>query len=235
MNVSTQLLAEASCPVINAACPWCISRRKRIFDFALASLLLLLSAPLQIVICIVMVLSEQGPVIFRQLRTGRNGIPFTIYKYRTMKDEQDDNRSFVTRANDPRITKLGSLLRRTKLDELPQLINILKGEMSIVGPRPRVITQERRISSARPGLTGIASLMLAHEERILQAVPEEAQEKFHADILGPLKRGYDLKYCEIATLSLDVEIIVRTVFKVYLSTIEDRIDPQPICFRTIKR
>jgi len=235
MNVLTQPLTEASCTENDAVCPWCTSRRKRCFDVALASLFLVLSAPLQILICIVVKFSGQGPVIFRQLRTGRNGRLFTIYKYRTMKDEQDGNNSFVTRANDPRITKIGGILRRTKMDELPQLINILRGEMSIVGPRPRVPSQERRISLIRPGMTGIASLMFAHEERILQTVPEDAQEQYHADILSPLKRHYDLRYSETATLSLDIEIIVRTAFKVYLSTAKEAIDPQPINFKAMQR
>jgi len=235
MNVLTQPLTETSCAGNDTVCPWCTSKGKRCFDVLLASLFLVLSAPLQILICTVIRLSGQGPVIFRQLRTGRNGRLFTIYKYRTMKDEQDGNSSFVTLANDPRITKIGGILRKTKLDELPQLINILRGEMSVVGPRPRVPSQERQISFIRPGLTGIASLMLAHEERILQTVPEEAQEQYHADILSPLKRRYDLRYSKTATLSLDIEIIVRTGFKVYLSTAKEAIDPQPINFRAMQR
>jgi len=216
-------------------CPWCTSRRKRCFDAVFAALFLVLSAPLQILISIAIKLTSHGSVLFRQARTGRNGKLFVIYKYRTMIDGQDENGSSVTLADDPRITRIGSILRRTKLDELPQLVNILKGEMSFVGPRPRVPAQVGCLFSARPGLTGIASLILAHEEKILQTVSVDAQEQYHADVLNPLKLRYDTHYIETASLSLDIEIMIRTVLKVYFSTLKTKTNLQPVDFKAVKR
>jgi lipopolysaccharide/colanic/teichoic acid biosynthesis glycosyltransferase len=210
---------------------WCSSWQKRCFDVALAILLLVLSSPIQLVICIVIKSLYRGPAFFRQIRTGRNGRPFVIYKYRTMEESQENNNSFITRANDPRITRFGGFLRRTKLDELPQLINILKGEMSFVGPRPRVPTQVGNLFLTRPGLTGIASLILAHEEKILQQVGEEYQEQYHAHVLNPLKQHYDLQYIETASLGLDIEIMVLTVIKVYFSPSNTEIDLQYARFK----
>jgi lipopolysaccharide/colanic/teichoic acid biosynthesis glycosyltransferase len=216
-------------------CSWCMSQKKRCFDLTLAVLLLVLSAPIQILICIAIKLYCRGPVLFRQLRTGRNGKLFVIYKYRTMKEGQESSCSGVTKAGDPRITRLGRILRRTKLDELPQLINIVRGEMSFVGPRPRVPAQEESLFLTRPGLTGIASLILAHEEIILQKVPQDAQEQYHSLVLNPLKLHYDLQYIETASLSLDIEIMVRTVIKVYFLTLKTDLDLQPTRFKPIKQ
>jgi len=216
-------------------CPWCTSRRKRCFDAVFAALFLVLSVPLQILISVAIRLTSAGSVLFRQVRIGRNGKLFVIYKYRTMVDGQDESGSPVTLAGDPRITRIGSILRRTKLDELPQLINILKGEMSFVGPRPRVPSQVGCLFSTRPGLTGIASLILAHEEKILQTVSADAQEQYHSDVLNPLKLRYDMHYIQTASLGLDIEIMIRTVFKVYFSTLKAGIDIQPVNFKIIKR
>jgi len=216
-------------------CPWCTSRRKRCFDAVFAALFLVLSAPFQILISLAIKLTSDGTVLFRQDRTGRNGKLFVIYKYRTMIDGQNENGSSVTLADDSRITRIGSILRRTKLDELPQLINILKGEMSFVGPRPRVPAQVGYLFSARPGLTGIASLILAHEEKILQTIPADGQEQYHAAVLNPLKLRYDTNYIETASFSLDIEIMIRTVFKVYFSKSKSRTNLQPIDFKVVKR
>jgi lipopolysaccharide/colanic/teichoic acid biosynthesis glycosyltransferase len=214
---------------------WCASWQKHCFDVALAVVLLVLSSPVQLAICIVLRFFYRVPVFFRQVRTGRNGRPFVIYKYRTMEEGQDCHCSLVTRADDPRITRFGGVLRRTKLDEFPQLINILRGEMSFVGPRPRVPTQESSLFMTRPGLTGIASLILAHEEKILQQVPEEAQEQYHAQVLNPLKLRYDLQYVEAASLSLDIEIMVRTAIKVYFSPLRAEIDLQSVPLKTMAK
>jgi lipopolysaccharide/colanic/teichoic acid biosynthesis glycosyltransferase len=234
MNGISQPLTRTSRAEDTFACSWCMSRKKRCLDVVLAVLFLIFSAPLQILICIAIKLFSPGPVLFRQIHTGRSGKPFLIYKYRTMEEEHDGNCSFVTRADDPRITRLGGILRRTKLDELPQLINILQGEMSFVGPRPRVPAQEGCLFLTRPGLTGIASLILAHEEKILQRISADAQEQYHADVLNPLKLRYDLQYIETASLGLDIEIMLRTAMKVYFSKLEAEIDLQPIRFKAIK-
>jgi lipopolysaccharide/colanic/teichoic acid biosynthesis glycosyltransferase len=228
MDVLTQPMDGVSQAEEKFVRSWCTSRAKRRFDIALAGLLLVLSAPIQILICIAIKVTSRGPMLFRQLRTGRHGKLFIIYKYRTMNQEQDCSCSSVTRAGDPRITGLGRVLRRTKLDELPQLINILKGEMSFVGPRPRVPAQVGGLLCTRPGLTGIASLIFAYEEKILQKVPDNTQEQYHARVLNPLKLSYDLQYVETASLGLDIEIIARTVIKVYFSPLKAESDLQTI-------
>jgi lipopolysaccharide/colanic/teichoic acid biosynthesis glycosyltransferase len=235
MDGLTQPMNEVSQVEETFVSSWCTSRGKRCFDFALAGLLLVLSAPLQVMICIAIKAISRGPVLFRQLRTGRNGNPFIIYKFRTMNEGQGYSSSSFTRPDDPRITRLGRTLRRTKLDEFPQLINILKGEMSFVGPRPRVPAQVGSLLSTRPGLTGIASLIFADEEKVLQKVPDNAQEQYHAQVLNPLKLRYDLQYVEAATLSLDIEIIVRTVIKVYLSPLKGEMDLQTVNFEENNR
>jgi lipopolysaccharide/colanic/teichoic acid biosynthesis glycosyltransferase len=210
---------------------WCASWQKRCFDVVLAVFLLVLSSPVQVVICLIIKLLDRGPVFFHQVRAGKNGRPFVIYKYRTMEESHDFAGSSITRADDPRITRFGAVLRRTKLDELPQLINILKGDMSFVGPRPRVPTQEGSLFLTRPGLTGISSLILANEEIILQHVREEDQEQYHARVLNPLKRHYDLQYIETASLVLDIEVMVLTVIKVYFTPLNAEIDLQPARFK----
>ena len=235
MDGISQPLSRTACTADTFACSWCMSCQKRCLDVVLAVLLLILSAPLQILICVVIKLLSPGPVLFRQTRTGQNGKLFLIYKFRTMDEEQKGTCSCITRADDPRITRLGRVLRRTKLDELPQLINILKGEMSFVGPRPRVPAQEASLFLTRPGLTGIASLILAHEEKILQTVSVDAQEQYHADVLNPLKLRYDTHYIETASLSLDIEIMIRTVLKVYFSTLKTKTNLQPVDFKAVKR
>jgi lipopolysaccharide/colanic/teichoic acid biosynthesis glycosyltransferase len=230
MDGLTRLMDGVSQVEGKFVCSWCTSREKRCFDVALAGLLLVLSAPIQILICIVIKVTSRGSVLFRQLRTGRNGKLFVIYKYRTMNEGQDCSCSSVTRAGDPRITRLGRILRRAKLDELPQLINILRGDMSFVGPRPRVPAQEGSVSFTRPGLTGIASLIFAHEEKILQNVPDDTQEQYHAHVLNPLKLRYDLQYVETASLGLDIEIIVRTVIELYLPPLKGKMALQTVQF-----
>ena len=235
MDGLTQLIDGVSQVEEKFVCSWCTSREKRFFDIALAGLLLVLSAPIQILICIGIKVTSRGPVVFRQLRTGRNGKLFIIYKYRTMKEGQGCSCSSVTRADDRRITRLGKILRRTKLDELPQLINILIGEMSFVGPRPRVPAQVDSLLFTRPGLTGIASLIFAHEEKILQKVPDDTQEQYHAHVLNPLKLRYDLQYVETASLGLDIEIIVRTVIKIYFSPLKGTMTLQTVHFKTNSR
>ena len=233
MDGQTQPMDGVSQGQATFARSWCMSRGKRYFDVALAGLLLVLSAPIQILICIALKLTSRGPVLFRQLRTGRNGTLFIIYKYRTMNE--GSGCSSVTRADDPRITRLGRILRSVKLDEFPQLINILRGEMSFVGPRPRVPAQVGSLLSTRPGLTGIASLIFAHEDKILQEIPDDSQEQYHAHVLNPLKLRYDLQYVEAASLSLDIEIIVRTFIKVYFSPLQDSIALHPVNFNANKR
>lgn len=176
---------------------------KRFFDTVAATLLLLLLSPLLLPVALLIRLSSKGPALFKQPRLGYRGQVFSIYKFRTMVDGAESLGSGVfTSRNDPRITRLGHLLRRTSLDELPQLLNIVRGEMSFVGPRPPVpyhpyvyddYSAEQKLRfSVRPGITGYAQVIgrnrLEWDERI----------------------RYDVMYVKNWSLSLDAEIIVRT-------------------------
>jgi lipopolysaccharide/colanic/teichoic acid biosynthesis glycosyltransferase len=190
---------------------------KRAFDIVLSLCALLALAPLLLSIAALVAVTSPGRILFRQERAGKDGVPFTLYKFRTMRSADcDDSGVAQTQLCDPRVTGLGSFLRRTSLDELPQLINILKGDMSFVGPRPHVAGQlaagrpyrdavpyyEQRLEM-RPGLTGWAQVngyrgpttdIVAARERVL----------------------HDLAYIQNASLSLDIRIIVLTAIREFV-------------------
>jgi hypothetical protein len=128
-----------------------------------------------------------GPVIFRQKRVGRDGVLFTVFKFRTMAiDAQEDGPS-LTKRGDPRVTRFGGFLRKYKLDELPQLVNVLRGDMSLVGPRPKLPHLEVMHMPFRPGLTGAATLAFRCEEEMLQDIPDEELEAYYCRMIKPLK------------------------------------------------
>lgn len=179
---------------------------KRIFDFALSLISLIILLPILLIISIIIKLDSKGPVFFKQERLGKNGKVFLIYKFRTMVDNAEDiGTGLFTNENDPRITKIGSFLRKTSLDELPQLINVLKGEMSIVGPRPPVpyypykyedYSDEQRLRfSVLPGITGYAQVNGRNEV--------EWDERIE----------YDVYYAKNWSLVLDIKVILKT-FKI---------------------
>ena len=160
-----------------------------------------------------MKVSSAGPVFHRGERIGRRGKPFTLYKFRSMR--VGDSGPAITRAGDPRVTAVGRFLRRTKLDELPQLINIAIGDMSLVGPRPeapRYVAmydeEQRRILSVRPGLTSPASLAFRSEEEQLVG-PD--WERLYVETIMPAKLRIDLEYIGRRTLASDLRVIARTV------------------------
>jgi lipopolysaccharide/colanic/teichoic acid biosynthesis glycosyltransferase len=190
---------------------WSRSRAKRILDVAAVLLCSPILLPLLASIAVAVFVTSGMPVIFRQHRVGRGGVPFAIYKFRTMRPSDTHGRSAMAIESAGRITRLGSLLRRTKLDELPQLLNVLAGEMSLVGPRPKVPEQQLQPLSCRPGLTGVATLAFAREEALLMRVPpQEWAELFHNTIL-PAKRRMDAQYMQKATLWSDLRILADTV------------------------
>lgn len=161
-------------------------------------------------------LSSKGPVFFTQQRVGRNGRIFTIIKFRTMS--ANDGLNTVTAVNDNRITAFGAFLRKWKLDELPELINILTGEMSFVGPRPDVPGyadllegNDRKILSLRPGITGPASLKYYNEEEILAGV--ENPKEYNDRVIFPDKVKINLKYMERISVIKDMKIIIRTILR----------------------
>lgn len=198
--------------------PWCSSASKRIFDGALATLGLLVTLPAMAVIALIVRLTSPGPILFRQLRVGQNGTLFELLKFRTMNGSSG---SAVTQRGDSRITRVGSVLRRMKFDELPQLLNVLLGDMSLVGPRPdlpefwsTLEPQCRSIMRLRPGLTGLASLRYRDEETLLASVPRERLHEYYVSHILPHKVQLDLEYAERATLLSDIRVLLATLLRV---------------------
>lgn len=190
---------------------WSRSRGKRIFDVAAVLVCSPILLPLLAVIAAAVLLTSGVPVIFRQYRMGRDGVPFAIYKFRTMRPSNARGGSAIAIASASRITWLGALLRKTKLDELPQLFNVLTGEMSLVGPRPKVPEQQLMPLPCRPGLTGAATLAFAREESILMPVPRDALAVFFRDSVLPAKHELDVRYARQATLRSDLRILADTI------------------------
>jgi lipopolysaccharide/colanic/teichoic acid biosynthesis glycosyltransferase len=191
---------------------------KRGFDIVVSLTALILLIPLMVVAATIIKLDSEGPVFFRQERIGKGFRPFWIYKFRTM--QQAPIGLQVTVGNDPRITRVGWFLRQTKIDELPQLINILRGEMSFVGPRPEVpqyvqlFQQEyQEILTVRPGLTDLASLKYRDEAALL-AQSENPEEEYRMRVL-PDKIELAKDYLRQASLLFDLKIILKTLFKLF--------------------
>ena len=190
---------------------------KYLFDKIVALFgIILLSPFLLIVFVIHKIVMHKGSFLFKQERIGQYGKKFNIYKIRTMKQNSDDN-NFVTTSNDERILPFGRWLRKTKIDEIVELINVLKGEMSLVGPRPDVSGyadelqgEDRKILELRPGITGPASLKYINEEEILAKV-DNAQQ-YNDEIIYPDKVKINLDYYYNRSFFGDIKIIYRTIF-----------------------
>lgn len=185
------------------------------FDLLAATAVLLLLTPVLLLVAVAIRLDGPGPVLFRQKRAGYLGRPFTIYKFRTMVSGADRLGGSVTTAADRRITRVGRVLRRTKLDELPQLWNVIRGEMALVGPRPDVpevvslyTPEMRRILSVPPGLTSVASLELFDEEGLLARTPDP--DDFYLRVLLPAKVAYAMVHVENRSLGLELATLWRT-------------------------
>jgi lipopolysaccharide/colanic/teichoic acid biosynthesis glycosyltransferase len=185
----------------------------------MSSVGLLCLAPLFVTIGLLIKLDSAGPVFFRQERVGRRFRPFRIYKFRTMVQDAAARGAAITCGEDPRITRIGGLLRRTKLDELPQLVNVLRGEMSIVGPRPEVPRYVElfrddydELLAVRPGITDPASLRFRNEAEMLGRTPDP-HETYVKQIL-PEKVGLSKSYARHASLASDVWLILKTLTRV---------------------
>ena len=187
--------------------------QRRALDLMLAFFGVLLFSPVFAVLAIAVRLSSPGPIIFRQQRVGRMGELFTIYKFRTMEAQPQPKGLSVTRHGDRRVTSVGRLLRRYKLDELPQLVNVLRGDMSLVGPRPKLPDHQHRQAQCmpfRPGITGAATLVFRCEEEMLRQIPEEQIEAFCKYKLTPYKANLDYEYAERCTFGSDLALMLRT-------------------------
>ena len=189
---------------------------KRLFDILASSAALLIFSPVILLAAIGVKLSSRGPAFYLSQRAGRGNRPFTLYKLRTMHVRSEGG-SAITGASDPRVFAFGSLLRKTKIDELPQLLNIIQGDMSVVGPRPEDPGNVERFYDelgmstldARPGLSGIGSIYYyTHGEKLL--VGDNTEEIYANDLL-PIKLALEAVYLKQQTLLYDVELILRTI------------------------
>jgi lipopolysaccharide/colanic/teichoic acid biosynthesis glycosyltransferase len=191
--------------------PWTRSGTKRAMDFGIVLASFPILIPALVAIALAVLVTSGAPIFFLQERLGPNGVPFVIYKFRTMRPALVHPVSALAIDSADRITWLGALLRRSKLDELPQIFNVLTGEMSLVGPRPKVPEQEPEPFPCRPGLTGAATLAFAQEEMILQGIASaDIIEYFQSTILAA-KRELDANYLRRATMWSDLRILVNTV------------------------
>ncbi|MGB0383214.1 MAG: sugar transferase [Ardenticatenaceae bacterium] len=188
---------------------------KRLFDLTVATLGLGLLSFFLALIALAIKLYDGGPIFYRAKRVGKNGQIFGLYKFRTMVVNADKLGPGITANGDRRITPLGRFLRRTKLDELPQLLNVVRGQMSLVGPRPEdpryvalYTPEQRQVLSVRPGITSAASLTYRHEEQLLDG--EDWQTTYRNKVM-PAKLAIDLAYLECRTFWSDLELIMRTV------------------------
>lgn len=189
---------------------------KRAFDlfFSVAGLLVL--SPLLLLLAIAVKLSSRGPVLFRQHRIGKDGTPFSIVKFRSMVVDAEKLGLSVTRDGDARITAMGRFLRKHKLDELPQLWNVLVGDMSFVGPRPEVpryveryTAEQKRVLALKPGITDLATLEFRNEEELLRTAADT--EKYYVEYCVPRKIELNLAYAGTANVWEDIKIIFRTL------------------------
>ena len=194
---------------------------KRIFDVALSTISLLILSPFLVIAVILIRLGSKGPVFYRQLRVGLNEKPFYIYKFRTMEVGAEQKGLPITGADDPRLTMVGKVLRKTKLDEMPQLFNVLKGEMSLVGPRPEVpqyvklyTNEQKRVLTVKPGMTDPATVYFRDEEGLLARV--ENKESFYINEIMPIKLKLYLQYIENMSLLYDIKLIFLEILALIL-------------------
>ena len=194
---------------------------KRLFDIIFSFLGLILTAPILVIIAFLIKINSPGPVFYRVERVGKNGKLFKIFKFRSMVKDAEKLGGPSTAADDPRLTEIGKFLKRVQLDELPQLINVLKGEMSLVGPRPEVklyvdmMTEEEKnlILSIRPGMTDLASLWNFREGEVLKGSPDP--EKTYLEKIRPEKIRFQIEYVKNRSFLLDLKIVAKTILKLF--------------------
>jgi lipopolysaccharide/colanic/teichoic acid biosynthesis glycosyltransferase len=193
---------------------------KRLFDVIISFLGLVVCMPFMLVIAALIKLDSEGPVFYRGVRAGKAGEPFEMFKFRTMVVNADKIGGPSTSDDDPRVTRVGKFLRKCKLDEVPQLINVLKGDMSLVGPRPEVLSEvekytpeERKLLSVRPGITDWASIEFNDEGAILAGAEDPHQA--YLEKIRPGKVRLGLKYVRERSLWVDLKILTETVATVF--------------------
>lgn len=192
---------------------WSRSSAKRIFDCACVVLSAPLILPLMLIIGAMVRLTSPGPVLFLQERMGRHGRIFKIFKFRTMEHLRDANHHPITTTDNQRFTSIGPFLRRWKLDELPQIVNVLLGHMSLIGPRPKLPEHVISDLPCRPGITGMATLLFATEETALACVPKDRLKEYYHSLVLPRKQQLDADYMARATFTSDWQILVDSVLR----------------------
>lgn len=210
-------LALASAATIEqSASPWCLSPGKRVFDCCAAAVALAAVAVPIAVIALAVRLTSPGPAFFRHRRAGLKGHEFELLKFRSMRHNAAG--PGITVAGDSRVTRVGAWLRRTKLDELPQLFNVLSGELSLVGPRPDLLRywqaasdEERRVLQLKPGVTSLATLHFRHEEELLTTFAGATLEDRYVNELLPMKAAMELEYARRASFSSDLCVLLLTI------------------------
>lgn len=192
---------------------------KRLFDFFSSLVALVFLLPFFFIVALLIVIEGGFPVFFTQTRIGKNKVPFQLLKFRTMVKDADKLGKITIGKRDPRVTNVGHFLRSYKLDELPQLLNILKGEMSVVGPRPEVqeyvdlyTEEQNKVFLAKPGLTDYASLKYINESEVLAKSSDP--NKTYIEEVMPAKLQLNLKYIEEQGLLTDLKIIFKTIGKI---------------------
>ncbi len=192
---------------------------KRVIDFTGALIGIILLSPVLIITALLIKLTSKGPIFYKSKRVGKDGKLFTMLKFRTMHVNADSIGPKLTYRNDPRITKIGRYLRQLKIDELPQLFNVLKGEMSLVGPRPEdpkyivhYSEKQKEILSIKPGITGLAQLKYINIESMLDH--KNLSETYVEEII-PEKYKLNREYLNNASFSLDLKIMLNTIFSIF--------------------
>jgi lipopolysaccharide/colanic/teichoic acid biosynthesis glycosyltransferase len=192
---------------------WSQSPAKRIFDCGCVVVALPLLTPVLLAVALAVRATSVGPVFFLQKRVGRRGRSFTILKFRTMIHDPDAAYHAVTTAENQPFTSIGPFLRRWKLDELPQVFNVLLGHMSLVGPRPKMPEHVIGDLACRPGVTGAATMAFASEETVLDRVPQHHLETYYRTVVLPAKHHLDEEYMARATFQSDLKLIVNSILR----------------------
>lgn len=204
--------SKSETPVMELS-PWSRSTAKRVFDCTCVLVALPLLIPVFAVVALAVRLTSRGPVLFRQERMGKMGQSFTILKFRTMLHTKGRAHCAVATVGNGNFAPMGRFLRRYKLDELPQLLNVLLGHMSLVGPRPKMLEHSTVMLRCNPGITGAATIAFAREEVVLNRVSKDRLEDIYHAVLLPAKQRLDDDYMSRATFLSDVRLLVNTVLR----------------------
>jgi lipopolysaccharide/colanic/teichoic acid biosynthesis glycosyltransferase len=215
----SSIAGRSLCLVEERVSSWSQSGLKRLSDVACVVLALPVVVPVLLIVGLAVRLTSKGPVLFLQTRTGLRRKCFTILKFRTMEHTENGVRHKVTTAGNQRFTPVGPFLRRWKLDELPQVLNVLIGDMSLVGPRPKLAEHQLGELRCRPGITGAATITFAREEQVLARLPHRDVDDYYHSIILPAKLQLDRVYTAQSTFVSDLKMIANTVLRRWDSTV----------------